>query len=70
MPDLNSKHLDFSQESNLKERLWAQIQQRMAERAPLREEIGLEELGPRAAAPRAAESAGNKPPQKEHTRQK
>jgi len=50
IPDLNDKAFDFSQESNLKEKLWEQILQRAGELEPMREEISLETITPQVKA--------------------
>ena len=72
MFDLISKELDFSQESNLKERLWEQIQQKMNEHSPLREEVEFDQLGPKVKLNHAADAVNDILPQhqKDHGRQK
>jgi len=46
MLDLNNEIFDFSKESNLKEKLWEQMQHKLSEHAPLREEVSLESISP------------------------
>jgi len=46
--DFNNDIFDFSKESDLKERLWEQMLERVSEKTPLREEISLESISPQA----------------------
>ena len=42
---LDNKRFDFSQDSDLKPRLWEMIQQKLKENSPIREAVSFNELG-------------------------
>ena len=64
--DFNNDIFDFSKESDLKERLWEQMLERVSERTPLREEINLESISPQIVE--AAPDYDNDAPQNKHER--
>jgi len=66
MPELNNEIYDFSKESDLKEKLWERMQERIIKRIPLREEITLESISPQIVEP--APDYDNDAPQNKHER--
>ena len=50
------ERFDFSQESDLKERLWEKMEQKIKQAAPPRNEVSLESISPQRAAQPAADT--------------
>jgi len=57
----NNDILDFSQESDLKPRLWNMMQQKQKEAAPTRKEVSFDSLGG-GSQTHKSKTVGEKPP--------
>ena len=55
------ERFDFSQESDLKPRLWEKMEQRIKQTAPVRREVSLDSISPAAPQKNSTQPNGIKP---------